>query len=141
LFSSHSLAAVEALCDRVVVLSHGRTVFEGAVADASAAAQHGAVVVTADEAGLMAAARAVGGVVAPEASGFRIGEAGRWRVALPREVTHPALMGALAAHGVAIFAFEPVKPDLEGAFWALSGKSGPDVRAQDAPALAESRAA
>ena len=51
----------------------------------------------------------------------RIGEAGRWRVVLPREVTHPALMRALAEHSVPIFAFEPIKPDLEGAFWALAG--------------------
>ncbi len=38
LFSTHSLAVAEAICDRVVMLSGGRTVFEGAVPDASALA-------------------------------------------------------------------------------------------------------
>jgi hypothetical protein len=41
-------------------------------------------------------------------------------VVLPREVTHPALMRALAERGVPIFAFEPIKADLEGAFWNLA---------------------
>ncbi|MGA0604110.1 ABC transporter ATP-binding protein [Caulobacter sp. KR2-114] len=135
LFSTHSMAAAESLCDQVVVLAGGRTVFEGPVAEAGGQAPHGAVVVTADEAGLLAAAAAVGGTASPLAAGegqARIGEAGRWRVVLPREVTHPALMRALAEHGVAIFAFEPIKPDLEGAFWALAG--GPPARAEPAGA-------
>ena len=130
LFSTHSMAAAETLCDTVVVLAGGRTVFEGPVAEASGRAPHGAVVVTADAAGLIAAAKAVGGeagLLTGEISGgggeaVRIGEAARWRVLLPREVTHPALMRALAEHGVAIFAFESIKADLEGAFWALAGR-------------------
>jgi ABC-2 type transport system ATP-binding protein len=128
LFSTHSMAAAESLCDRVVVLAGGRTVFEGPVAEASGQAPHGAIVVTCDEERLIAAAEAVGGRASPLAGAFtaggeaaRIGEAGRWRVLLPREVTHPALMRALAEHGVAIFAFEPIKADLEGAFWTLAG--------------------
>jgi ABC-2 type transport system ATP-binding protein len=48
LFSTHSMAAAETLCDRVVMLAGGRTVFEGQVAEASRRAPHGAVVVTAD---------------------------------------------------------------------------------------------
>ncbi|HEX7760448.1 MAG TPA: ATP-binding cassette domain-containing protein, partial [Caulobacteraceae bacterium] len=47
LFSTHSMAAAETLCDAVVVLAGGRTVFEGPVAEASGRAPHGAVVVTA----------------------------------------------------------------------------------------------
>ena len=108
LFSTHSMAAAESLCDQVVILAGGRTVFEGPLAEASATAPHGAVVVTSDEAGLTAAATAVGGEVRPLSS--RMGEASRWRVVLPRQVTHPALMRALAEHTVPIFAFEPIKP-------------------------------
>jgi ABC-2 type transport system ATP-binding protein len=118
LFSTHSMSAVETLSDRVVMLADGRTVFEGPLADASAKAPHGAVVVTSDAEGLLAAARSVGGEIQPMPG--RIGEAMRWRVVLPREVTHPALMRALAETSVPIFAFEPIKADLEAAFWDLA---------------------
>jgi len=119
LFSTHSMAAAEHLCDRVVMLAGGRTVFEGALAEAAARAPHGVVVVTSDEARLLAAAESVGGQAQPMAGG--IGEATRWRVVLPRHVPHPALMRALADTATPIFSFEPIKEDLEGAFWDLAG--------------------
>jgi ABC-2 type transport system ATP-binding protein len=118
LFSTHSMTAAEQVCDRVVMLSAGRTVFEGAIPDAAALSPHGAEVVTADTAGLMAAAESIGGHAVPVASG--IGEAGRWRVVLPRHVTHPALVRALAEYGVPIFNFQPIHPSLEGAFWHVA---------------------
>jgi ABC-2 type transport system ATP-binding protein len=120
-FSTHSMAAAESLCDRVVMLAAGRTVFEGPLAEASSRAPHGAVVVTSDAAGVIAAAEAVGGQAHPLAGAS--GEAGRWRVVLPRSVTHPALTRALAEHGVPIFTFQPIKPDLEGAFWDLASQA------------------
>ena len=123
LFSTHAMAAAESLCDQVVILAGGRTVFEGAVAEAAAASPHGAVVVTSDDIGLARAVAAVGGAMAPMAS--RMGEAARWRVTLPPEVTHPALMRALADLSVPIFAFEPIKSDLEGAFWRLAAEAPP----------------
>jgi ABC-2 type transport system ATP-binding protein len=118
LFSTHSMAAAESLCDSVVMLAGGATVFEGPLAEAAGRAPHGAVVVTSDEAGLVAAAHALGGSARPMAA--RMGEAARWRVILPPEVTHPVLMRALAERAVPIFAFEPIKADLEGAFWDLA---------------------
>ncbi|HEY3695379.1 ABC transporter ATP-binding protein [Phenylobacterium sp.] len=118
LFSTHSMPAAEALCDRVVMLAGGRTVFDGPLDEASGRAPHGAVVVTADQAALVAAAASVGGEARPMAGG--IGEATRWRVVLPREVSHPALVRALAEYAVPIMAFEPIKADLEGAFWDLA---------------------
>jgi ABC-type multidrug transport system ATPase subunit len=127
LFSTHSMSAAETLSDQVVMLAGGRTVFEGPLAQASASAPHGAVVVTTDAEGLQAAARALGGDAQPMPG--RIGEATRWRVSLPREVTHPALMRALAERAVAIFAFEPIKADLEAAFWELAAPAArPDHR-------------
>lgn len=126
LFSTHSMPAAESLSDRVAILAGGRTVFEGALADASSLAPHGAVVVTADDAGLAAAARSVGGEVRPLPASM--GEARRWRVVLPREVTHPALMRALAERSVPIFAFEPIQADLEGAFWDLATAAAPHAQ-------------
>ena len=118
LFSTHSMPAAEKVCDRVVMLSGGRTVFEGAIPEASALSPHGAEVITADAEGLMAAAHAVGGRAIPLASGM--GEAGRWRVVLPRNVTHPALVRALAEHRVPILDFQPIQANLESAFWQLA---------------------
>jgi ABC-2 type transport system ATP-binding protein len=118
LFSTHSMAAAESICDRVVMLAGGRSVFEGTLAKASSLAPNGAFVVTDDASGLATAARSIGAELAPLASG--IAQAARWRVILPRSVTHPALLRALAEHCVPIFGFEPIKADLEGAFWKLA---------------------
>jgi len=123
LFSTHSMAAAESLCDRVVMLAEGRTVFEGATAEASALAPHGAIVVSADVEGLMQAAQQLSGEVFAMPS--VMGEAGRWRVVLPRHITHPALIAALAEHQVAILGFQPIKPNLEGAFWHLADSRKP----------------
>jgi ABC-2 type transport system ATP-binding protein len=49
-----------------------------------------------------------------------MGEAGRWRVVLPRNVTHPALIRALAERGVPFFDFQPIEASLESAFWNLA---------------------
>ena len=122
LLSTHSMAVAESLCDRVVMLSHGRTVFEGSIAEAAGRASHGAVVVTTDAAALADAALAVGGSLHPmagEASGAET--ACRWRVALPAHVTHPALLRALAERGAPVLAFTPIKSDLEAAFWDRAG--------------------
>lgn len=130
LFSTHSMSAAETLCDRVVMLANGRTVFEGALADASARAPHGAVVVTPDADGLLAAARLVRGTLQPMPGGM--GEATRWRVTLPREVTHTVLMRVLADRAVPLFAFEPIKADLEAAFWDLAAPTPASTSARRA---------
>ena len=126
LFSTHAMSAAESLCDHIVILARGATVFEGPIGAATAASPHGAIVVTPDDHGLAAAAAAVGGSLSPMAA--RMGEAARWRVTLPREVTHPVLMRALADRSVPIFAFEPIKADLEGAFWGLASEAAPRER-------------
>jgi len=118
LFSTHSMTAAEQVCDRVVMLAGGRTVFEGTMPDAAALSPHGAEVVTADGQGLAIAAESIGGYVIPLAAGM--GEAGRWRVVLPRQVTHPVLVRALAEQGVPIFNFQPIQANLESAFWQLA---------------------
>jgi ABC-2 type transport system ATP-binding protein len=118
LFSTHSMPAAEAICDRVVMLAGGRSVFEGTVKDAFGMSPHGAVVQTVDAEGLAAAAASIGGqcFALPSA----LGEAGRWRVVMPGDVTHPVLIRALADHAVPVLAFSPIKSDLESTFWHLS---------------------
>jgi len=127
LFSTHSMSSAEAICDRVVMLAGGRVNFEGAVPDASALTPHGAIVVTTDAGGLDTAARGLGGHIVPVTG--TTADAARWRVVLPREITHPVLIRALAERGVPILAFEPIKPGLEGAFWHLAGHQPRESRA------------
>lgn len=115
LFSTHGMAAAEGFCDRVVMLANGRTVFEGALSEVSRAGAEGAIVSTADVAGLRETLAEIGGQMRPLPSAA--GEAARWRVVLPLHVTNSALARALARHGVALNALQPVKPDLETAFW------------------------
>jgi len=120
LFSTHSMSVAERLCDQVVILSEGRTVFEGAVAEATTHAPHGVYVTINDDAALLDIVRAMGG----EAQAFpgKMGAALRWRVLLPQNVPYPALMRALAERELAVHGFEPIQPDLEGAFWTLAGQ-------------------
>ena len=118
LLSTHSMAAVESICDHVVMLSAGVTVFEGDLAAAADQAPHGAIVVTSDPAALRAVAERLGGSAAPLSAG--LGEAVRWRVLLPAHVPHPALLRALSERSIPVMAFEPIQKNLEGAFWTLA---------------------
>lgn len=118
LFSTHSMNVAERLCDDVVILAGGRTVFQGSVADASGQAANGAYVTTSPDAPIPAIATLLGGSAEP--MGAQIGEAVRWRVTLPKAVSHVALTRAMAEREVALFGFEPMKADLEGAFWSLA---------------------
>jgi ABC-2 type transport system ATP-binding protein len=118
LFSTHSMAVAERLCDEVAILAGGRTVFHGSVADAAGKAANGAYVTTPPDAPIPAIAARLGGKAEP--MGAQIGEAVRWRVTLPSGVSHVALTRAMAEEEVALFGFEPMKADLEGAFWSLA---------------------
>ncbi|HEX6867083.1 MAG TPA: ATP-binding cassette domain-containing protein [Caulobacteraceae bacterium] len=116
LFSTHAMSFAEELCDKVVILSNGRTVFEGAVSEAAmSGGRHGAYVVSADDDAVLAAAADVGGD-AEALTGAAMG-AVRWRILLPASVTHPVLMRALAARGARIFDFKPIEAGLESALW------------------------
>ncbi len=126
LLSTHSMAAVESICDHVVMLSAGVTVFEGDLAEAADQAPHGAIVVTSDPAALRAVAERLGGSAAPLSAG--LGEAVRWRVLLPAHVPHPALLRALSERSIPVMAFEPIQKNLEGAFWTLA-RAATDNRA------------
>ena len=118
LFSTHSMTVAEKLCDRVVVLAAGRTVFEGPVTQVVRRAQSGAYVTAPHDAPIPSIAARLGGEAQP--MGATIGEAVRWRVLLPADVTHTALTRAMAEEEVALYGFEPIKADLEGAFWSLA---------------------
>ena len=122
LLSTHSMAAVESTCDSVVMMSQGRTAFQGDVSSARLMAPHGAVVVTPDFEALKQIVAILGGELSLlSESGF--GDAARWRIILPSHVPHPTLLRALAEHSVALHAFEPIRQNLEGAFWSIAAHS------------------
>jgi ABC-2 type transport system ATP-binding protein len=137
--SSHLLADMEALCDRVVVLQRGRVLAEGA--PATLAARLRATVQVDVEAGAPGAAladalAAVAGVRAVRLVGDGGGRA-RCRV----EVAHgadarPALAAAVAARGWPLFALTAVEPSLEEAFLALVGGTPGAAAAAGTPAPA-----
>jgi ABC-type uncharacterized transport system ATPase subunit len=126
------MASAESLCDRVVMLAAGKTVFEGPIGAVRDGVAHGAVVVTTDPDALLAAAASVGGEALPMSrnAGRYQGLAQRWRVILPAHTTHPALVRALAEHGAPVLAFTPIKADLEGAFWELTQAATEAPRAE-----------
>ncbi len=120
LFSTHSMSSAERLCDQVVVVSEGRTVFQGEVAEVAAHAPHGVYVTCQDDNALLEIVSKLEG----EAQAFpgKMGEALRWRVLLPQHVPYPALMLAMAERNMAVLGFDPIQADLEGGFWSLAGR-------------------
>jgi ABC-2 type transport system ATP-binding protein len=118
LFSTHAMSVAERLCDQIVIVSEGRTVFSGDAAEVAAHAPHGVYVTCEDDAALLEIVASLGG----EAQAFpgKIGEALRWRVLLPQQVPYPALMRAMADRALAVHGFDPIQADLEGGFWSLS---------------------
>ena len=118
LFSTHAMSVAERLCDRVVVVSKGRTVFEGDMAAAAEHAPHGVYVTVQDDAALLQTVARLGGRA--EAFAGKIGQSMRWRVLLPKTVPYVALMRALAERELSVDGFEPIQADLEGAFFSLA---------------------
>jgi ABC-2 type transport system ATP-binding protein len=120
LLSTHGMATAEKLCDRVVILSGGRAVFEGQVEAATALAPHGAYVSVDDEPALLEIAAALGGTATPFPS--KLGSVLRWQVRLPQTVPYVSLVRALALRQVGVHAFEPIEASLEGAFWSMASE-------------------
>ncbi len=110
--SSHLLAEVQAICNRVAILQEGRLKAEGKVEDLIASRQPRRFVEVgaADAAGLAAALSAISGieVIGP-------GENGRTRVALV-ELDGAALNRALLDRGVGVDALVPETRSLEDVF-------------------------
>ena len=121
--SSHQLAEVQQMCDRVAVLSQGRCVAAGPVEEVLASVGSRGVVVRLDDADAGLAALADAGMAA-RAEG---------------EVIHvdilardaPAVAEALARHRVWHRELRPAGLSLEEAFMALTGQGGPAPRHKD----------
>ncbi len=120
--SSHALADVETLCDRVVVLHEGRVLAEGTAAALAARLGHATLVdVEADAppAALDAALREVPGV---RRVGRMAAPAGRARCRVESDGAadlRPRLAARVAAAGWPLYAVTPVETSLEDTFLQL----------------------
>jgi ABC-2 type transport system ATP-binding protein len=125
LLSSHLLAEVEELCNRVAIVRSGSIVYEGTMADLKRTASTGYRLSTTDDERALAICRAQRGVSEARAQNGGI----RFRA---DEDAVPALSLALVDAGALISALAPETVKLEDLFFALT---------EDAPAAADPRPA
>jgi ABC-2 type transport system ATP-binding protein len=113
LLSSHLLAEVEELCDRVAIIRSGRVVYEGSLEELKSSSTTGYRLRTTDNERALAVARAQAGVERVEQRGTEIAfEAGEEAVA--------QLSIALVEAGAAILALTPGAASLEELFFRLT---------------------
>ncbi len=134
LLSSHLLAEVEELCDRVAIIRKGRIVFEGALADLRrGAAAAGWRLRSGDEERALAVCRAQPGVEDPHVDKGEI----RFTAAEPAV---PDLVVALVEAGAPVLSLAPEHVTLEALFFRLTegdGAAAPAATGAAAPAPAE----
>ncbi|WSJ71985.1 ABC transporter ATP-binding protein [Kitasatospora sp. NBC_01302] len=116
--SSHLLDEIEQVCTHAAVMSRGRLVVQGTVAELAARAQGRLVVRTADTEAALAV------LTEHRVTGLRVGEG---RVdgesgAMDDEEALPGLCAALVAAGVRVRGFGVERGTLEDAFVALTGE-------------------
>ena len=126
--SSHDMDVIEAVCDRVIIVSEGRVVADDTVENLLAAFETQGYRLTvrgADE-GICADLRERFDVGDVE----RLGDRTRFEVAADSE-TFYRLTDAMEAHGLELVEVETVQPDLEEAFVELTGGGGDGDRDGD----------
>jgi ABC-2 type transport system ATP-binding protein len=119
LFSTHIMEHAERLCDRILLIAHGRKAFEGPVTEALALAPSAALLETEGVYDLAAALAPRGFNVA--ADGEEHGNR-RWRVRLEHGRTSRQLLQACVEAGAPLSLFEPARASLHEAFVALVGE-------------------
>ncbi|WP_036283685.1 ATP-binding cassette domain-containing protein [Microbacterium luticocti] len=108
LVSSHLLAEVAQTVDRLLIIAHGRLVFQGGLEELSDPSEHATVVDSPDRAGLTAALNAAGIRFEVLRSGLTV------------RGTDPATVGRVAAHAqVALSLLQRRGPALEEVFFDL----------------------
>jgi ABC-2 type transport system ATP-binding protein len=119
IFSTHVMEHAERLCDRIVLIAHGRKAFEGSVGDALALAPSVALLETDGAYDLAAALTPRGFIIEPdgEEHGNR-----RWRARLENGKGSRPMLQACVEAGAPLSLFEPARASLHEAFVALVGE-------------------
>ena len=118
LFSTHVMEHAERMCDRIVLIARGKSVFQGTVSQALSLTPRVAHLET-DGAFDLAAALAPSGFVAAleeQGEGVR-----RWRVGLSASEDSRRLLAACVAAGAPLSLYEPQRASLHDAFVRLVG--------------------
>jgi ABC-2 type transport system ATP-binding protein len=127
LFSTHVMEHAERLCDRILLIAHGRKAFEGTVPEALALAPSVAVLETDGDFDLA-------GALAPK--GFSVSLDGeehgnrRWRARLENGRGSRQLLSACVEVGAPLSLFEPARASLHEAFVALVGDKAMPLAAE-----------
>lgn len=119
LFSTHVMEHAERLCDRILLIAHGKKVFEGTVREALALAPSAVLLETENGFDLAAALAPKGFSVALE--GEEHG-ARRWRAKLNGNDSTRKLLAACVEAQAPLSLFEPARASLHEAFVALVGE-------------------
>ncbi len=119
LFSTHIMEHAERLCDRILLIAHGRKAFDGPVTEALALAPSLALLETEGDYDLAAALAPRGFSITPD--GAEHGNR-RWRVRLENGRTARQLLQACVEAGAPLSLFEPARASLHEAFVALVGE-------------------
>jgi ABC-2 type transport system ATP-binding protein len=128
LLSSHQLAEVEELCNRVAIIRTGRVIYEGTIASLKASGGERHRLATTDDARAVEIARAHHGVVRSD-----LGPEGIALVA-PADVV-PELTLALATAGIGIRELVPDAATLEELFFRLTEGGAEESAPEPAPVL------
>jgi ABC-2 type transport system ATP-binding protein len=119
LLCTHNLVEAQELCDRVLILRHGRLVADGTPAEvADAAALPAGLELEVDPEHVAAALRVI--AARANATAADLG-GGRIRVEGLRRDDLPQLVAELVASGASVYRVSPEQPTLEAAYVALYG--------------------
>lgn len=120
LFSTHVMEHAERMCDAIVLIARGRSVFQGSVAEALALAPRVAHLETPASFDLSAALAPAGFAVSleSEAEGVR-----RWRAPLAAPDASRRLLAACVAASAPLSLYEPQRATLHDAFVRLVGEN------------------
>lgn len=126
LFSTHVMEHAERLCDRILLMSGGRKVFDGSVSDALDHAPR-RVIIASENSGLAE-------TVTPFAKDMKRRADGALDLLLTRDAQTPDILERCVEAGVRLTRFEPMRASLHEAFVALVG---PDALEADTTELTE----
>jgi ABC-2 type transport system ATP-binding protein len=116
LFSTHTMEQAERLCDHLVILAHGKKVFDGTLAEAHRLLPRRARIGAEADLGFLRNLQGVASVTAPTQ------DQPCWDIALKEGADGGALLAACFEQRVALTHFDLAEPSLQDVFVSLAGR-------------------